>query len=183
MTQHRYDPFTQSLHWMTAFAVIAAYAIGIGREALPKGDLRSFLLGLHMSIGILVLGLTMVRIGWRNFVPAPVPLPSTKRVALAAKLVHLGLYAAMLAIPVLGLLAAWAKGRDVGFFGLLAFPSPIGQNKVLAKSLEGAHEVAAHAMMLLAGLHAAAAIAHQTILKDGTLARMLPAGRPAETAF
>lgn len=179
MTTHRYDPVSLSLHWFTAFAVIAAYAIGLGREALPKGDFRTALLGLHMSLGMLVMVLAIVRITWRSLFAAPVaPVTSSHGPAdLAAKFAHLALYGTMLAIPVIGLLAAWTKGRPVDFFGLMALPSPIGLDRALAKGLENAHEIAGHLMMALAGIHALAAIGHQFILKDGTLSRMLPGGR------
>lgn len=180
MTTHRYDPVSQSLHWITALAVIAAYAIGLGREALPKGDLRTALLSLHMSLGMLVMGLTVARITWRSTFARPVEtmVHPLKPAEIAAKLVHLGLYASMMAIPLVGLLSAWLKGRLVSFFGLIYLPSPFALDTAFAKSLENAHELASHLMMALAGLHALAAIGHHYILKDGTLARMLP-GRAA----
>lgn len=180
MTTHRYDPVSQSLHWITALAVIAAYAIGLGREALPKGDLRTALLSLHMSLGMLVMGLTMARITWRSTLARPIETSHfpLKPAEMAAKLVHLGLYAAMMALPMMGLLSAWLKGRVVSFFGLVYLPSPFALDPALGKGLENAHELAGHVMMALAGLHALAAIGHQYILKDGTLSRMLP-GRAA----
>lgn len=185
MTAHRYDPVSQSLHWFTAIAVIAAYAIGVGREGLPKGDLRAALLGLHMSLGMLVMALTVVRIVWRSVIAKPVEpgRQPSKPADFAARLAHLALYASMLAIPLIGLLAAWTKGRSIEFFGLVALPSPIGVDRVLAKGLENAHEIAGHLMMSLAGLHAAAAIGHQFILKDGTLSRMLPVSKPKDAGL
>ena len=174
MTRHRHDPITQSLHWIIALGIVAAYAIGLVREELPKGDFRAWLLTLHMSLGMLVFALSLARIGWRSVATGPAPLPAKPAAKLAAKAVHLMLYATMLAIPVIGLFAAWAKGRTVGFFNIMPLPSPIAIDKDLAKTLESLHEVAGHAMMALAGLHAAAAIGHQYLLRDGTLGRMLP---------
>lgn len=176
MSTHRYDPFSQSLHWITALVVIVAYAIGLGREALPKGDVRTALLSLHMSLGMLVMALTFVRITWRLTFARPLevrPRP-VNPAEIAAKLAHLGLYASMLAIPMIGLLSAWLKGRLVSFFGLVLVPSPFALNPGFAKGLENAHELSGHLMMALAGLHAVAAIGHQFILRDGTLSRMLP---------
>jgi cytochrome b561 len=170
----RYDPVSQTLHWFVAIMVIAIYAIGIVREELPKGDFRSWLLTVHMSLGMLVMALTFARLGWRSFNPAPAPVPAPKMASLAAKAAHLALYVALLALPIIGLFAAWAKGRDLTFFALFPIPSPIGVDRGLAKTLENAHELAAHLMMLLVGVHAFAAIAHQYVLKDGTLQRMLP---------
>jgi len=181
MSPRRYDPVTQSLHWLVAIAVIATYVLALGREALPKGDFRTAILNLHMSLGLAVMALTVVRIGWRGVMPAPTPVPSSPVAMLAARGAHLALYAAMLAIPLIGLAMMWAKGRTVGFFGLFSLSSPITPDKALGKLLGEAHEVAAHLMMILAGVHAAAAIGHQLVLKDGTLSRMLPFGRQIRT--
>lgn len=183
MQPHRYDPVSQFFHWSILLAVIAAYAIGIYREDLPKDDFRAYLMSLHMSVGLLVMGLTAARIGWRSFVPAPPLAASSIKLKLAVKAGHLALYLAMAAVPLIGLCAAWAKARNIGFFGLFPVPALIGPDKELVKPLEEIHEIAAHAMMILAGMHAAAAVFHQFILKDGTLTRMSPFGRaPAPVA-
>lgn len=174
MATHRYDPVTMSLHWIIALAVFSAYAIGLVREELPRGDFRSWLLTLHISIGLLVIGLTVMRVGWRMITPAPKAIPSAPAAALAARIAHLGLYGAMLAIPLIGLFAAWTKGRVVGMFSVVVIPSPVALDTALAKTLEDVHGIAAHAFMILAGAHALAAIGHHLVLRDGTLARMLP---------
>lgn len=180
MTRLRYDPLTQTLHWIIAAAVIAAYAIGLVREDLPKGDFRAWLLTLHMQIGLLVAALSVVRIGWRAAHPAPEPVAATPTLRLAVRLGHLALYVSLFAVPLVGLLAAWIKGRTVGVFGV-AIASPFAVDKPLAENLEHLHEFVAHAMLLLAGGHAVVAIAHQFLLKDGTLARMLPFLDPTPT--
>lgn len=177
MPTRRYDRFTISLHWIIALAVVAAYGIGLVRDEFPKGD-RAWLLTLHLSIGLLVIALTVVRIGWRSLTPAPKALPAAPMVELAKKIAHLGLYAAMLAIPLIGLIAAWMRGRPVDFFWLATIPSPVALDTALAKTLQNAHVVTAHLFMVLAGVHALAAIAHHLVLKDATLSRMLPLVAP-----
>lgn len=178
MTPLRYDPLTQALHWVIAVAVVTAYAIGLVREDLPKGDFRNWLLTLHMSIGLLVAGLSVVRIGWRVGRASPAPIAGAPVLQLAARAGHLALYVALIAVPAVGLLAAWLKGRTVGFFGL-PLASPFAVDKPVAEQLEHLHGFVAHAMLLLAGGHAMVAIVHQFLLKDGTLARMLPFLDPA----
>lgn len=175
MTTDRYDPASQAFHWVTALTVICAYAIGLLREDLPRGDLRTGLLSLHMSIGIMVFALTLLRLAWRAGYPAPPMLPAQPLMRLAAKAMHLLLYAAMIAVPLTGLISAWANGRIVSFFWVLPLPSPIAIDKPFAETMGELHEVSAHALMIGAGLHAAASIAHHVIWKDATLLRMLPA--------
>ncbi|MCA0406852.1 MAG: cytochrome b/b6 domain-containing protein [Proteobacteria bacterium] len=177
MTDTRYDTLTRSLHWLIALLVVASYGIGLFREVMPKGDARTAMLALHMSLGLSLLLLMVPRLLNRMVATPLPPVPMAPPMALAAKLTHIGLYLLLLLLPVVGLLAAWIKGRTVGLFGL-PLPSPFAVNRDLAHTLEEAHEVLGHAMMALAGLHAAAAIYHHKVLKDGVLARMLPS-RPA----
>ncbi len=177
----RHDFTTQALHWLVAVAIALAYGLALWRDELPKGDFRNVVTGLHMSAGVLVLALSAVRIAWRPFSRALPPVDGSPLMQALAKAGHLALYVAMLAVPVVGMLMVWAKGRPVPFFGL-SIPAPFAIGSGLAKPLEEVHEVTANFMMIMAGLHAAAAIGHQVLLKDGTLARMVPFGRRAEQA-
>lgn len=182
MTRTQHDPITRSIHWIIALAVAVAYTVAIVREDLPKGDFRTFLLGLHMWIGMTVLALSVVRLAWRTAAPAVEPVPGTPAIRLLAKAAHVALYLVLLLLPVVGLLAAWGKGRSVTLFGLMPLLPPFPIGKELGERLEDLHGVVGHAVMILAGLHAAAAIAHQWVLKDGTLGRMLPLVRGPERA-
>jgi len=174
MTAPAHDPITRAIHWIVAVLVATAYGVAILREDLPKGDFRSFLLGFHMWIGMAVFLLSIVRLGWRPAAPALDPAPGTPAMRMAARAVHVALYLMLLALPLIGLLAAWGKGRPVTLFGLMPLASPLPIDRELGGRLEDLHQLAGHALMILAGLHAAAAIAHQWVMKDGTLARMLP---------
>lgn len=173
----RYNPVSRHLHWFMVLAIVAVYALGLIREDLPRGALRDTLFVLHVSLGIIILALTLVRLFWRGLHPAPAPVPGPPLARKAAKMGHVLLYAAMLGLPLLGLAAAWIRGRGMSFFWLFPIPSPIAANRALAGGAETLHALAAHAMMLLAAGHALIALIHQYVLKDDTLARMLPAGR------
>lgn len=173
MTRTRYDTLTQTLHWFIALLVVTIYLIGFGREFLPKGDVKAGLLATHMSLGIACLALVGIRIFWRLTAAPVAPAQTSAATHLAARSAHMGLYALMVIVPVVGLVAAWIKGRTVGFFGvplanLFVVDVPFG------KLLEEIHGVAAHGMMLLIGVHAVAALVHHYVLKDGVLRRMLP---------
>ncbi len=174
MNRTRHDAVTQTLHWIIALAVLAAFVLVEVREDLPRGDFRNSLLNLHMSFGVTVFALTLARLAWRPFAPRLPEIEMSRPIQWAARLGHLALYAALLAVPLVGLLTMWARGRGIDVFGLVTLPSPMVANKALAHNLEEVHEVVGNAIMVLAGLHAAAAILHQVVLKDGTLGRMLP---------
>lgn len=169
----RHDSLTQILHWSIALLVVTAFVIAEVREDLPRGDMRTLLLGWHTSFGVTVFALTLVRLAWRPFATVPQPLGQTW-IDRGARLAHIALYGLLVAVPVLGIVLMWARGRGIDVFWLFTLPSPWAADRALAKTLEAVHSTVGDAMLLLAGLHAAAAIVHQFVLKDGTLGRMLP---------
>lgn len=178
MTKLRHDPLTQIIHWLTLIGVAGAFASGQIMDEVAGGPAKSQLVSLHMSLGVLVLAVTVLRLSWRIVVPRPDPIPGAPLVQLAARVMHLTLYAALVAVPVAGMLMVWAKGRSVGVFGFFTLPPLIGPDRGLAEALEDVHGFAANLILILAGVHAAAAIVHQVVLNDGAIARMLPFGEP-----
>jgi len=177
MTDERYDGITIALHWLLAILVVATYALGLLREELPRGEPRTLVLMLHTSIGLTVIAGTVLRMIWRGF-RKPLPeTPGPAGLALAAKLAHIALYVAVLAVPVLGVASMWAKGRGIQVFGLTELASPWAADRALGKSLDKLHEAGAHLLVALAGAHAVAALAHHFLLRDTVLMRMLPRAR------
>ncbi|MFD2184774.1 cytochrome b [Rhodoplanes azumiensis] len=174
----RYDTFTQALHWLTLIAVAGTFVSGQMMEDMPRGTAKAQLIGLHVSVGLLVLTFTVLRLARRICVPPPDPIPGAPLVQMAAKAMHLSLYLLLFIVLIAGMAMVWAKGRTVGFFGLFNFPPLIGPDRDLAERLGEMHEIGANLIVVLAGVHAVAAIVHHTMLKDGALARMLPFGTP-----
>jgi cytochrome b561 len=68
----------------------------------------------------------------------------------------------------------FARGDAVSIFGLYEIASPWVKDRAFARSVTEVHEILANALVILAGLHAVAALVHHWILRDRTLARMLP---------
>jgi cytochrome b561 len=93
---------------------------------------------------------------------------------LAARAMHLALYALMLLLPVTGYLMVNAKGRVVELAGF-ALPAVIAASEGLAETLEEIHEILGTAGYVLIGLHVLASVWHHWVQKDDTLRRMLPA--------
>ncbi|MFY9699303.1 MAG: cytochrome b [Rhodoplanes sp.] len=172
----RYDALTQAIHWLSLVAIAIAFAIGLLLEDTPRGPGKTQLINLHASLGVLLLGLTAFRLGWRTFVLTPAPLGSPL-LQLAGRAMHLTLYATTIAVPISGILMMSAKGRSFDVFGLFTVPPLMATDRAFGESLEEAHELLSYLMLILIGLHAAAAVLHQAVLKDGTLARMLPFSR------
>jgi cytochrome b561 len=79
----------------------------------------------------------------------------------------------------LGLATMWSEGSSI--FGLFQVPKMPGTDKALAHQIFGWHALAANAVLIVAGLHAAAALGHHYVLRDAVLARMVPFVRRGPT--
>jgi cytochrome b561 len=165
----------QLLHWLTALFMLLAWLLGTFKDTLPRGAPREQALALHWSFGFLVLALACARAAWRavDHLPPEVPGVAAWEHRVAG-LAHLALYAIMVGLPLTGLFTAYAQNRAVTVLGLFTIPPLIGADRALARSIKDVHELLGNAMLVLVGLHAAAALRHHFILRDAVLRRMLP---------
>jgi cytochrome b561 len=93
------------------------------------------------------------------------------------RLAHYALYALLVAAPVVGIVLQFARGDALPVFGLFEVASPWAADRAFAGAVKEVHEVLANALVILAALHAAAALLHHFALHDRTLLRMLPGAR------
>jgi cytochrome b561 len=174
-TEDRYGSLSVSLHWLMLILLVAVYACMELREFFPKGsDPRTALKTWHYMLGLTVLALVVVRLFARWSGPTPAiapPIPAWQ--ALSSKLVHVGLYALMIGMPLVGWLILSGEGDPIPFWGF-ELPALTGPNESLAESLEEWHELGAEAGYWLVGLHSVAALYHHYVGRDNTLLRMLP---------
>lgn len=171
----RYSILSIAAHWLTLALLIAVYALIEFRDVFPKGTAGHYAMKTwHEMLGLAVFALTFGRLALRWLLPAPpiAPAPPAWQHALA-KAMHLALYAFLLAMPLLGWLMLSAKGKVIPFFGL-ELPPLLAANKALGHDLEEIHETIGNLGYWLIGLHAGAALVHHYLMRDDTLARMLP---------
>lgn len=172
----KYNPVAIALHWI--IAVLMLYMLFPGHELIEvhKGEtLSGWGPTAHASLGILILLLSLARIGWRLLHAAP-PLPATMPgwQIKATAVTHGLLYLLMLAIPLFGWLALAPFGAErldpgaVTFFRL--FPVDILPN--LGEWTGELHEITGNLAKILIGIHVLAALKHQFIDKDGLMRRM-----------
>jgi len=171
----RYGSLSIGLHWLMLALLAAVYALMELRDIYPRGsDPREAMKTWHYMLGLSVLVLASLRLLARVTGPTPRIQPAPPRwQETIAKLMHLGLYALMLGLPLVGWLILSAEGDPIPFFGL-QLPALIGVNKDLVELLEEVHEIGGIVGYFLIGLHAAAALFHHYVVKDNTLLRMLP---------
>ena len=172
----RYGLVALILHWLIAILIVIDWAIPHGMDFFSGHD-APLILELHRSIGITILLLVLFRLLWRVLhAGPPLPVGTAPILRLASHASHAALYLLMLAVPVLGMVFTWATGRDISFWGL-TLPAPFVPDDALAERCRDWHALAANATLILAGLHSAAALVHQYVLRDHLLDRMLPNGR------
>lgn len=175
----QYGAVPQLIHWLTALLVVADWLLGTFGDDLPKGPVRAFGMLTHMTFGECVALLLIVRVAWRVANPPPrlEGIPFGWFGELAAKLSHLALYALLLVVPLLGIMVQLKRGHDLPIFGLWSAASPWPADRPTAKAVLGIHGLLADAFLILAGLHATAALMHHWLWRDRTLLRMLPGDR------
>ncbi|HVJ40817.1 MAG TPA: cytochrome b [Dongiaceae bacterium] len=169
----RYSIGARSLHWIIALAIGGMFFTDQARDFYDRGaPERDWWLGIHASLGITILALTLVRIFWRLINGAPLPVPASPLMHLAAKLGHLALYGFTFCLPISGFLRYTSSGNDITLFGN-TIASPFGKNDTLHNIGELFHNgLWTNLLLAMIGLHVLAALYHQFILKDGTLRRM-----------
>lgn len=178
-TADRWGPVSQALHWLVVLLVLVLAIVGLSLDSLPKTPKSFWVFTLHKSVGVSVLVLVLLRLGWRLYAGAPRPVAGTPGwQARVASATHTLLYALLLAMPLSGWLYDSASGlRPFRWFGLVALPKLAGPDEALAASAREAHEWLFWLLVALVALHVAAALHHHLFRNDATLSRMLPTRR------
>jgi cytochrome b561 len=172
-----YDNVAIALHWTTALLVIVQFALAETWDYFAKPTQES-LQSVHVSLGILLAAVVVARLVWRLIPGHQMSSLEAGWVKLASKAVHYLLYGLLVIQAGLGFAFRWAQNHPLSFFGLFSIPSPFGVvEKATRHTLHDLHEKVGWAIIILAGIHALAALYHHYFVKDRLLQRMLPAAR------
>ena len=169
---------SQAFHWLIVLLILVLAIVGLTMGELPRTPKYFWVYTAHKSLGITVLALMLLRLGWRLYAGAPAPVAGTPGwQATIANLTHWLLYALVLAMPLSGWLYDSASGlRPFRYFGQFDMPKLVGPNEWLAGLAGQAHAVLFWILALLVAVHAGAALYHHIFQRDDTLRRMLPRG-------
>lgn len=170
----RYPLPSIALHWLIAVLIAGGFVLGLYMHGLPLSPTKLRYYSYHKWLGVTVFVLAMLRLVLRWRYPPPPLLPAPAWQQQVAGSVHRVLYVLMFAIPLLGWLMSSAKGVTTVWFGVLPLPDLVDKDEALGKLLHKLHEQMSWLLVLLAGLHAGAALKHHWLDRDATLARMLP---------
>ena len=168
-----YGPTAKALHWTIALLVAAQFLVAWTMQVPEEGQARTASFNLHASIGATILILMVIRLIWRAAHPVPLlaDLPAWMRVLSGTT--HAALYAGLIVAPIAGMITALGEGVPVLLYGVIPLPMlAIGEG--IVETAEETHELLALVLLILVGLHIAAALFHYFIRHDRVLQRMLP---------
>ncbi|SHF43313.1 Cytochrome b561 [Modicisalibacter ilicicola DSM 19980] len=161
------------IHWLSALAVIGLFALGWWMTGLTYYD-AWYNLGpwWHRSVGMLLLGVSLLRVLWRLFQPTPraqgAPLEK-----LAAHVGHLLIYLLLFVVLISGYLISTAEGRGISVFGWFSVPALVSELPNQATLAGEVHWYSAWALVILSLGHALAAFKHLMIDRNEVMRRML----------
>jgi cytochrome b561 len=174
-SRERWGTVSQALHWLIVLLILVQGTIGLLMDDMRSGPDKIEVYALHKSIGLSVLALALLRLGWRLVAGSPRPVPGTPRwQRWAASASHGLLYVLLLVLPLSGWVLNSAAGFPLQWFSLFNLPPLAAQDELLRAQAEAAHEWLFWLLCLVASVHAAAAFYHHLFLRDATLSRMLP---------
>jgi cytochrome b561 len=188
VTPQRYSTVAVVLHWLIAALILGNIWIGLrmgGQHGLAK--FNNF--QLHKSLGLTVLTLSVLRLGWRLANPPPhgaADMAAWEKAASA--IVHWAFYIIMIGMPLVGWLSVSASplGLPTLLYRIGGFPGipwphlplvpdlPLDQRKALEAGANGVHDILAWTAIGLIVLHVAGALKHQFFDRHPVLPRMMP---------
>ena len=171
-TPDSYGLISKNLHWILAVLFLLNFFLGFFMGELDRGPLRSSFFHFHKSMGILLLGLIILRLLWRIINTAPVPLSNNQIINIISKFVHHSFYLILLIVTFSGWIYSTARAGPVDVFGLFYMPAIIEKNDLIAQIAKDVHIYSVYIFIFFVIFHVFASIYHHFFLKDKTLKRM-----------
>jgi cytochrome b561 len=170
----RHQGLTIAFHWLTVLLIVIQFSLAVLHELANDDGLRRSLLAAHRSLGVVIALVVITRLGWRLLgmrLPA-FPASMSKWHQWGVRVSEWGLYGLLLTQPATGLASVILRGRPFDVFGFRV-PSLMTPDKYWAV-VGGLHELGAYVLATMVLIHAAAALVHRLVAKDGVLESMLP---------
>ena len=172
--QLQYGNTAKSLHWLVVALLVVQFLVGWLMPDIHKGMTPGDWMTIHISFGITVLSVIVVRFVWRltHPVAAEASLPVWQKIA--SESVHWLLYATVLATTLSGWFFESFRGWSISLFGLIPLPNLVAQGSEFGRTVGRYHTTLTWVLLALVGMHVLAALGHYFIYKDKVLQRMLP---------
>ena len=169
-----YGTTAKVFHWLIVALLVVQYPIGWLMPDIRRGMTPGGPMTVHVSLGLVVLSLIVLRFFWRLTHPvAPESsLPAWQR--LSSEAVHWLLYALVLATTLTGWFFASMRGWSMSFFFAVPLPMLTAGDSPIGRSIGRWHETLEWTLLIVVGIHVAAALAHLFLYRDRVMQRMLP---------
>ncbi len=174
-----YSPAARRFHWIVVGLLVLQVPIGYymayrGNDLNIWDGTTNSLYSGHKLLGLILLLIALARLGYRLVHGAPEPEPTLESWhRLASAVNHLGIYALLLLVPLLGWLGV-SLYPALDIFGLFKLPGLMAPDQKLSEVVLEYHGYAALALVAFAGMHIGAALYHYLIRGDNVLGRMIP---------
>ena len=170
-TLTEYGLISKLLHWISALLLFIQIPIGFYLVDLDFGTERIALEDIHVTMGLSIFYLVILRLLYKIFNPTPKlgPRVFTGQIFLA-KLNHVLLYVTILSITISGILKKLFNGETLA---ILFREIQINENFDLADQFYEIHILSNYTLIGLIALHITAVIIHKIFFGDNLLKRIL----------
>mgnify|MGYP001319786677 CR=1 FL=1 len=166
-----YGSISKIFHWLSAAVLFVQIPLGFYLVDLDFGEKRITIESIHVTLGLSIFYITILRLIYKIFNPTP-PLQNSifSGQKIIAKLNHIFLYISILTITISGALKKLYNGEELD---MLFFNFEIQDNFELAELFYEVHIFGNYSLISLISLHISAVIIHKVLFKENLLKRIL----------
>ena len=170
-TLTEYGSISKIFHWLSAAVLVFQIPLGFYLVDMDFGEKRLTIESIHVTLGLAILYLTILRLIYKSFNPTPALQNSIfLGQKIIAKLNHIFLYISVLVITISGALKKLYNGEELDMF---FFNLEIKDNFELAEIFYEIHIIGNYTLIALITLHISAVIIHKVLFKENLLKRIL----------
>ena len=172
--QLTYGATAKLFHWAIVALLVVQAPLGWLMPGIGQGTAPGAAMSLHVSIGVTILVLIVLRFVWRLTHPVA---PETNLAAwqrVGSEFVHWLLYLVVLLTTLSGWFYASAQNWTIQLFGLVPLPRLVEQGSAIGRNIGELHATLTWILLGLIGIHIAAALLHLFVYRDRVIHRMLP---------
>ncbi|MBM9595384.1 cytochrome b [Roseitranquillus sediminis] len=171
-----YRTTARLLHWLVALLILSTLPVGqaMVQEGLSR-PVQDALFIYHKNVGVIILLLMLLRLGYRlthRAPPLPPHMPDWQRIV--ARTTHVALYVLVFVQAISGYVRVEAGGFPIEMLDALGVPPLVPRSEPLADAAKATHAVTRLLLVPVILLHIGAALQHALWQRDGVFSRMWP---------
>ena len=170
-TLTEYGLISKSLHWLSAILLFIQIPLGFYLVDLDFGPERLSIEDIHVTVGLSIFYIVILRLLYKIFNPTPELEPSVfKGQKFLAKLNHIMLYVTILSITISGIFKKLFNGETL----VIIFKKiKIQDNFELGELFYDIHVYSNYLLIALIAIHLMAVVIHKLFFNDNLLKKIL----------